>query len=188
MNLITRLPAGLYCGGTETVTINDEPRTTFKGTPYSFNDTPKCRIALYSAHMKRNPIGEKAMEGITGSKDDKVKVKQWMMCRFGGLDDTPDIDENDNIQEAEYVPCAKRGGLCAYEGKGCCTIEVSPGVFLSKAELSVVRLSYLPDKLIADQLFISTETVKNHITNSRKKIGLGSSKELVRWASIKGII
>lgn len=188
MNLITRLPAGLYSKGTETVTINNEPRTTFRGMPYSFKDTPRCRIDLYKAHMKQHPVGEKAMEDITRSKDDEVKVKQWMMCRFGGFDNTPDIDENDNIQEAEYVPCPKRGGLCAYEGKGCCTVEVAKGVFLSKAELSVVRFSYLPDKLIADQLFISTETVKNHLTNSRNKIGLGSTKELVWWASIKGII
>lgn len=188
MNVMQRIPAGLIGKGTETFAIGNEPYTIYNGHPYLFDQTPRSRIELYKNHMKANPQGEKVMESITRSKDDYVKVKQWMLCRFGGIDDTPDINEFDQIQEAEYVPCPKRGGLCPFEGKGCCTVEVSKGLFLSKAELAVIRLINLPDKLIASELFISTETVKNHITNSRKKIGLKSSKELVHWATIKGII
>lgn len=187
MNIMQRIPAGLIGKGTETFAIGNEPYTIYNGHPYLFDQTPRSRIDLYKNHMKSNPQGEKAMEEITGSKDDKVKVKQWMLCRFGGIDDTPDINEFDQIQEAEYVPCSKRG-LCPYEGKGCCTIEVHKGEYLSKAELAVVKLSFLPDKLIADSLYISTQTVKNHITNSRKKVGLKSKLELVHWATIKGII
>lgn len=187
MNSVERRTAGLIGGGTETFTFDNEPFTTYRSVTRPFETTPKCRINIYHRHMKRHPEGEEAMEGITRSKDDRVKVKQWMMCRFGGMDNTPDIDENNVIQEAEYVPCSKRG-TCPFEGVGCVTVEVSAGVFLSKAELAVVRLCYLPDKLIADRLFISTETVKNHNANSRKKIGLASSKELVWWATVKGII
>lgn len=187
MNSSQRIPGGLIGKGTETFALNNEPYTIYGGQTYPFDSTPKSRIVLYKEHMKRNPKGEKAMESITNSKDLMVKTKQWMLCRFGGMDNTPDIDENNQIQEAEYVPCSKRGS-CKFEGIGCCTVEVSKGIFLSKAELAVVKLSFLPDKLIAASLFISTETVKNHITNSRKKIGLNSSKELVHWATIKGII
>lgn len=187
MNSVERRTAGMIGRGTETFALGEEPFTTYRAVTYPFSTTPKSRIVLYSEHMQSNPRGEKAMELITGSKDIVAKTRQWMLCRFGGLDDTADINENNKIQEAEYVPCSKRG-ICPFEGEGCCTIEVTHGVFLGKAELAVVRLCFLPDKLIADQLFISTETVKNHMTNSRKKIGLKSGKELVRWATIKGII
>lgn len=187
MNSVERRTAGMIGRGTETFTFEDQPYTRYKSITYPYETTPSSRKAIYKAHMKAHPVGEKAMEGITGSTDDDVKLKQWMMCWFGGMDDTPDIDENDVVQEAEYVPCEKRG-ICKFEGIGCCTVEVSHGVFLSKAELAVVRLCFLPDKLIADELGISTETVKNQNASSRKKIGLNSSKELVWWAAIKGII
>lgn len=187
MNSVERRIAGVMKGGTETFTFQNEPYTNYQGRTYSYDTTPKSRIRIYTSHMKANPKGERAMEAIVKSDNDKAKVRQWMMCRFGGMDDTPDIDANGVIQEAEYVPCPKRG-VCPFEGTGCVTVEVNQGVFLSKAELAVVRLSRLPDKLIADSLHISTETVKNHITNSRKKIGLESKLELVHWATIKGII
>lgn len=182
-----RIPSGLIGKGTESFTLNQEPYTIFGGQTYCFPTTPSCRVSLYADHMRANPKGERAMEKMTGSKDLMVKTKQWMMCRFGGMDNTPDIDENNNIQAAEYVPCSKRG-TCPFEGEGCSTIEVAEGVFLSKAELAVVRLCNHPEKIIADILFISTETVKNHIANSKKKAGIPSSKELVHWATINGII
>lgn len=187
MNLLERIPGGLIGKATETFAVNDEPYTIYGGKIYQFDTTPKSRIELYKDHMKENQKGEKAMEAITGSKDDFVKTKQWMLCRFGGMDNTPDIDEYNVIQEAEYVPCPKRGS-CPFEGIGCCTVEVSRGVFLSKAELAVIRLVNLPDKNIADTLFISTETVKNHIQNIRKKINAPSKIEVAIWAVIKGII
>lgn len=187
MQTLLRIPSGLIGEGTETFALNQEPYTIFGGMTYTYSTTPRCRIILYNNNMKANPSGEKAMEAITGSTDDEVKVKQWMMCRFGGIDDTPDIDENNQIQEAEYVPCSKRG-TCEFEGVGCCTIEVSKGLFLSKAEMAVMRLILLPDKLIADELYLSTETIKTHIQNIRRKTNKDSKLELAVWATIKGII
>lgn len=187
MDLLNRLPGGLIGKATETVRIQDQPFTFFGGKMYCFDTTPECRISIYSDHMRANRKGEKAMEVMTGSMDLFVKTKQWMLCRFGGLDDTPDIDENNRVQEAEYVPCEKRGS-CPFEGIGCCTVEVSPGLFLSKAELAVTRLVRLGDKMIADTLFISTETVKTHIQNIRRKTKTESKLDLVHWATVKGII
>jgi len=187
MTVIERLPAGLFGKGTESFNIENEPYTSFRGTVTDFENTPECRIELYTSHMKSDPRGEKAMEKMTGSKNDRVKVRQWMMCRFGGLDNTPDIDGDDRIQEAEYVPCSKRG-TCPFEGAGCCTVEVYKGVFLSKAELAVARLLLDQDKIIADRLHISPETVKTHMINIRRKTGSLSRAQLVHWATNKGII
>lgn len=187
MNLVQRIPGGLISKATETFSIDNEPYTTFNRQIYSFEETPSCRIDIYMDHMKANQKGEKVMEEITGSNDDMVKVKQWMLCRFGGMDDTPDIDEFNRIQEAEYVPCSKRG-MCPFEGKGCCTVEVSKDVFLSKAELAVTKLIEDQDKIIADKLCISTQTVKTHIQNIRKKLNKNSRTGVAVWAVVKGII
>lgn len=187
MNLPQRMPGGLIGKGTETFAVGSEPYTIFGGITYPFDTTPKSRINIYVNHMRSNPKGERVMEEMTGSYNDTTKVKQWMLCRFGGMDNTPDIDENNRIQEAEYVPCSKRG-VCPFEGKGCCTVEVSKNIFLSKAEMAVIRLIRLSDKMIANELFISNETVKTHIQNIRKKISAPSKLDVVYWAAIKGII
>lgn len=187
MKIQDRLPAGLFGKGTETFTIDNEPYTSFGGRVHSFEDTPECRIEIYKAHMKADPKGERVMEVMTNSKDDEVKVKQWMMCRFGGMDNTPDIDKNNKIQEAEYVPCPKRGS-CKFEGFGCTTVETSKGAFLSRSELAVTRRIVKQDKLIAKHLYVSTETIKTHIQNIRRKTNCRTKLELVYWATVKGII
>lgn len=59
---------------------------------------------------------------------------------------------------------------------------------LSKSELAVVKLIYLPNKVIADILFISVETVKTHIQNIRKKIQCPSKLDVALWAVKNGLI
>lgn len=186
MKSLSRIPSGLIGKGTETVRINDEPYTIFKGKIHCFPTTPECRISLYRDHMQQHPEGERAMEKITGSKDILVKTKQWMLCRFGGMDDTPDISEQNIIQEAEYVPCPKRD-TCPYKGIGCKKNVSINGVTLSKSELAVLKFIRLHDKEIADALFLSTETIKTHIQNILRRLDCSRS-DLIHWATIKGII
>ncbi|WP_437918546.1 response regulator transcription factor [Sphingobacterium sp. LRF_L2] len=113
---------------------------------------------------------------------------RYIACRFGGLDDEPDIDENGIVHPSEYVPCKLRGE-CKYEGKLCQAIKVANGV-ISKREMDVLRLIREDNKIIADRLNISTETVNSHIINIREKIGkdVDSKPKMAIWAGKKGII
>ncbi|GGH24879.1 hypothetical protein FAZ19_16100 [Sphingobacterium alkalisoli] len=112
---------------------------------------------------------------------------RYIACRFGGLDDEPDIDVNGVVHPSEYVPCRLRGE-CRFEGKLCRAIQVGDE-YISKREMDVLRLIDLDNKIIADKLCISTETVNSHIINIRAKLkGIDSKPQLAVWASKKGII
>jgi DNA-binding CsgD family transcriptional regulator len=57
-------------------------------------------------------------------------------------------------------------------------------VSLTEREREVLRLvsEGLTDKLIAEQLFISANTVRSHLERIRQKTGLRRRSELTRWA------
>jgi DNA-binding CsgD family transcriptional regulator len=60
----------------------------------------------------------------------------------------------------------------------------SAPVSLTERERDVLRLvsEGLTDKLIAEQLFISANTVRSHLERIRQKTGLRRRSELTRWA------
>ena len=61
---------------------------------------------------------------------------------------------------------------------------------LSAREIEIVQLvaEGLIAKEIADRLHLSTHTVYTHRKNIMKKLKLGSTSELVRWAIEEGIV
>ncbi len=111
---------------------------------------------------------------------------RYIACRFGGLDDEPDIDVDGNVHPSEYVPCKLRGE-CRFEGKLCQSLKVANGI-ISKRELDILRLIEEDNKVIADRLCVSTETVNSHIINIREKVRVRNKAQLSVWASKKGII
>jgi DNA-binding NarL/FixJ family response regulator len=113
-------------------------------------------------------------------------VRQYIYCRFGGLDYDPDIDVHKQINYAEYFDCGLRGE-CRYEGKLCCSVKVENG-HLTKTEIEVLKRAQHPNKIIASQMHISIDTVNSHIQNIMKKTGLSSKVELAIFAVKKGII
>lgn len=186
---VNRIPAGLLDKSTEFFTVSAgaayNAMCLFGGKPYCFSTTPDCRKEIVRADMKAHPAKEKAMESMVGTDEDK-KLERYIMCNFGALNDDADIDAYGNISSPEYVPCPNRGA-CKYEGIGCSNILVGD-VLLSNRETPVFRLVHLEDDEIADRLFISVNTVKNHFANIRHKTGFSGKKEMIRWATTKGII
>ncbi|TCV17096.1 regulatory LuxR family protein [Sphingobacterium alimentarium] len=113
------------------------------------------------------------------------RIYRYMLCNFGGLDDKPDFDKHGNVSRSEYYDCGLRG-KCQFEGKLCCSIKVSNG-YLSKSEIEVLKLIRLPDKLIADTLHRSPETISTHLQNIREKTGESDKVNLALFALSIGI-
>lgn len=106
---------------------------------------------------------------------DMLEMEEYVFDHFGGLDREADIDEAGNVCCTEYMESHDR-------------VELSNGQSITHSELRVLKLALLPDKIIADQLFISTTTVLSHWQNMRHKTGLGGKVELAVLATKKGII
>lgn len=104
-----------------------------------------------------------------------VEMEEYVFEHFGGLDHEPDLDESGKASCTEYMESHDR-------------LELSNGQAITHSELRVLKLALLPDKIIADQLFISTTTVLTHWQNMRHKTGLGGKVELAVLATKKGII
>lgn len=107
-------------------------------------------------------------------------VRRFCKCNFGKLD-TTQTDVSNGSFNFEKVDCPLRGE-CKYEGVICMPKFNST---LSKAEERVMRLYFQGESKeeIANQLYLSVETVKNHIKASYLKLGVHEKAEFVRHAN-----
>ena len=108
-------------------------------------------------------------------------VRRFCKCNFGKLDGTkPDVDRTGKFN-FEKVDCPLRGE-CKHEGVICSPKFNSK---LSEAELRVMKLIYqgISKEEIAEQLYISPYTVKNHIKSAYLKLGIHEKSEFIRYAN-----
>lgn len=115
---------------------------------------------------------------------DFLAVRRFIKCNFGLYDNMVDIDENWNFR-FEFVGCPLRG-----ECKGfnvICNPRFNSN--LSESQLRVMELCYRgkTDDEIAESLFISTYTVRNHRKNSFRKLSIHSMAEFMRYANEKNL-
>ena len=59
---------------------------------------------------------------------------------------------------------------------------------LTKSELKILSLIKLSNPQIAEKLFLSEGTVKNHISNIYSKLNVTSRQEAVNWADKHGVL
>jgi DNA-binding CsgD family transcriptional regulator len=180
MNLIDNnqhLPPGLIDNGVEFFLHENEVKCLHKGSVLSFDQFPTEVLETVESDMLANPKAMKALAdwNIT---DQNNQIKQYITCRFGGFDNSPDICTDGNIKPAEYVNCGRRG-QCAYEGKLCASIQLENGV-LTKREIDVLKLIGLGllDKEITDLLSIAQDTLRNHKDNISQKAGISRKAAL----------
>ena len=110
-------------------------------------------------------------------------VKRFCKCNFAILDNKLDIDNGEF--NFEHVSCPLRGE-CKVEGVVCHPEFCHT---LSNQELRVLELLYNGCKVekIADTLYISVFTVRNHIKHAYKRLGVHSEAEFIRYANIKNL-
>ena len=112
-----------------------------------------------------------------------LMVRRFIKCNFSQLDTTTYDVENvtaDGKFNFEKVACPLRGE-CSCEGRVCCPKFNSK---LSQAEMRVMKPYYKGRSKdeIAQALFLSPETVKNHIKNAYLKLGVHEKAEFIRYA------
>lgn len=108
-----------------------------------------------------------AFRGKMGRRAPKSEVECFVATNWGKLDEVPDMDEDGIISSPEYT-----GGTVFFDNGQ----EVSP------CEKLVLELIELAPHAIADRLYISQNTVNNHIKNLLKKSGLPDAKSLAVFA------
>ncbi|MBB2148839.1 response regulator transcription factor [Pedobacter gandavensis] len=152
----------------------------------SFWEFPEWIRQKVTDDMNKSPLAIKTLKRHWKSLPVIDYPKQYTYCKYGGLDTSPDIDVDGNMGHSEFFDCGRRG-KCKSEGKLCCVMKVKHGV-LTKTEIEIVRRVVLPDKLIAQELEISSTTVLTHWQNIRRKTGFRTKIELAVFATKKGMI
>ena len=105
-------------------------------------------------------------------------VKRFLKCSFGQLDSTCyDVDRGK--MNFERVDCPIRRE-CKYDGIICSPIYETT---LSSQEMAVGKLLYdgFMKEEIAGMLFLSPETVNNHIRHIYKKLGIHEKAEFIKY-------
>lgn len=145
-----------------------------------FIDEILQRIDTYypEAMKALNGIYEKSSLNIPYYKF--LRVRRFLRCNFGDLD-TKDHDDNYGVFNFEKIQCPLRGE-CKFDGIICLPKFDSK---LSEAELRVMRLYYKNESIdrIADNLYLSGNTVRNHIKSSFRKLGIHSQAEFINYAN-----
>lgn len=107
-------------------------------------------------------------------------VEQFAKCNFGELDTTKKDVDGKGVFNFEHVKCPLRG-RCVHEGKVCNPRFNSR---ISDAEMRVMQMVYqgANNEEIADKLYLSPHTVKNHIKSVYIKLGIHEKAEFIQYA------
>jgi len=106
-------------------------------------------------------------------------VNRFCRCNFGGIDNVKDVDSGGHFN-FEHVSCPLRGE-CKYEC-GICGPKFNSK--LSGSELRVMKLMYEGHNVenVADLLYLSPNTIKNHIKSVYLKLGIHEKAEFIDYA------
>lgn len=106
-------------------------------------------------------------------------AQRFCKCNFGNIDNIADIDEFGRFH-FERVSCPLRGE-CRLEGIVCSPKFDSK---ITDSEMRVMKLVVqgFKSEAIADRLYLSVFTVRNHIRNVLCRLGLHDRAEFVDYA------
>lgn len=152
----------------------------------SADDTDIINELLYKVEQDY-PKAYAALEAEYGGQ----KYARWRMfsrfvrCNFGSLDHIDDVDES-NFIHFEKVPCPMRGE-CPHE---CviCQPEFNTALTAREYEILAMIVEGLTDQNIADRLFRSYDTIRNHRRNIEHKLQCNSKVKLIEYARKNNMI
>lgn len=116
-----------------------------------------------------------AIKRALGNQDATIEqMEVFAYQNFGGFDDVIDICEGGNLSEPEFV-------------SGYSEEYKSQGFNISKAQIRVLKNIPIENKLIADKLCISKNTVERHCQDIYTQFGPNRTQSALT-ATLKGII
>jgi DNA-binding CsgD family transcriptional regulator len=157
------------------------------GKVVDVNELPEEILEVILNDIKKDSKASKALDEM-GLISEESRIEQFLLCRFGGFDNTPDMVDG-VLGAGEYWPCPNRGN-CPHEFRLCSPVIGTTGDALSGREVEILQLLAADnsDKMIAANLNISEKTVEAHLAKIRAKTGASTSKGLVRFAIEKNLI
>lgn len=182
-----QLPPGLEDNAVEFYFHNGTLKCLHAGRVYEWGNFPQYIINKVEEDLLSHPEALKALASWDIIHRDEM-IYQYIYCRFGGFDHEADINADGDIIHAEYFDCGRRG-RCSQEGKLCPAIKVGDE-FLTKQEINILKkvAAGKPNKIIADELNISEETVASHNQNIQRKLKVACKTEMAVWAVKKNIV
>ena len=107
-------------------------------------------------------------------------AQRFIKCNFSNIDNVWDIQGNGKMV-FEHVQCPLRGE-CPLENIVC---NPSFNSMISKREMEVLHLLYqgVSREKIAERLYLSEHTVRNHIRNAFVRIGVHDEREFIDYAN-----
>lgn len=156
------------------------PEKNLKETDYDFIEKFLSVIEEFYPDAFAKLIKEYSKSELNRSYRNFLMARRFIKCNFGNYDNMIDLDESWNFK-FEFVSCPLRGE-CVGEKVICSPVFDSK---LSDRQLDVMRMCYdgKADEDIAEALFITIDTVKNHRKNSFRKLGIHSMPEFLRYAN-----
>jgi len=178
------LPAGLIDGNLEIFANGTKVMALKDGLVCKFSELDLDVQLAFRQELNADKEAWKALNDM--QVQDSDKLKQYVWCRYGAFDLTPDLDETGTHEE--YFDCGKRGS-CLGEGRICLHLKVNDQV-LTAREVQVIKLvaEGLQDKEIASKLDISSSTASNHIANIKRKLGYNNKQEITGFAFRNNLI
>lgn len=132
----SRLFPGMTCSGVEFFKSNNGVKVISSGTVKAFKELPTPIYELLKEAMhKESGAYELLSEWYPDSE--LCKLEKFTECRFGGLDYTADI-VNNQLQDGEYHDCPFRG-QCKGEGVLCKSLKYN-GHVLSNQDIMLLQL------------------------------------------------
>jgi DNA-binding CsgD family transcriptional regulator len=174
-----KLPAGMVDRDFEFFLYQGNLMVMHNGKIKSF-DTMPAKLKYYLVDILANDPDANLCLDCMNIHDTLERLRQFVLCRFSSFDLVADITEGGHMSP-EFTLCEKRG-RCHYEGTLC--LSFADTSKLSSRELEVIRFiaQDLPNKLIADKMDISVNTVSTHIQAIQNKIGVHSKYGILSWA------
>ena len=189
MSLTKQTPSlypGMLCNGVEFFAVESEMKFIANGSVQSLTNLPFPIVQLGNEEIEKDPEVEKALLEWH-PKSSFSRLKQFLQCRYGGLDHSADLEDN-QFKDGDYFHCKKRS-TCKYNGIICLQPKYN-GQSLTSLEISLMQKlsTNLTNEVIAEQLSLAYGSFHKYKQILYEKLGVQTKPEIALIAKSLNLI